>query len=92
VTNWWYTCRNRLEATSSDNIQSMKNSIRKHPLPFVLQKHSVTSTWMGNERKYLESLEAKKVFQLLGVTKLVIVYDTLIMLHNIFAFSDTVST
>jgi hypothetical protein len=45
---------------------------------------------MGNE-KYLESLEAKQVFEILGVTKLEIVYDTLIMPHNIFAFSDTVS-
>jgi hypothetical protein len=46
---------------------------------------------MGNEKKYVESLEAKKVFERLGVIKLEIVYDTLIMLHNIFAFSDTVS-
>lgn len=46
---------------------------------------------MGNEKKYLESLETKKLFEFLGFTKLEIVYDTLIMLHNIFAFSDTVS-
>jgi hypothetical protein len=46
---------------------------------------------MGNEKKHLESLEAKKVFELLVVTKLEIVYDTLITLYNIFAFSDTVS-
>lgn len=71
-------------------MQSKKNSMCKIPLPFVLQKHCVTSTWTGNE-KYLGSLEAKKVFELIGFTKLEIVYDTLIMLHNIFAFSDTVS-
>jgi len=46
---------------------------------------------MGNEKKYLQSFEAKKVFQLLGFKKLEVVYDTLIMLHNIFAFSDMVS-
>lgn len=79
----WY---NRTEATSRDNMHAMKNSMYKIPLPFVLQKQCVTSTCMGNER-YLESLEAKKVF----FTKLETIYDILIMLHNIFTFSDSVS-
>ena len=51
----------------------------------------LTPPELGKEKKYLQSLEAKRVFEILGVAKLEIVYITLIMLHIIFTLSDTVN-